>query len=55
MRMSRGSCEELRVLTCLCKDLGHMGEDVFGKYSKAIDDIAKMLYSLIDELSKRTQ
>ena len=50
LRMSKGSCQELSVLINFCKDLNYMSDEAFEKYSKEIDEISAMLYTLNSKL-----
>ncbi len=44
--MAIGSCDEMKVLIDICKDLGFISEDVHGKYEQEYDEIGKMLMVL---------
>jgi len=44
--MAIGSCDEMKVLVDMCKDLGFIEERVHGKYEQEYDEIGKMLMVL---------
>ena len=44
--MAIGSCDEMRVLIDMCKDLGYIEESVHRKYEKEYDEIGKMLMTM---------
>ncbi len=44
--MAIGSCDEMKVLIDICKDLGFINECVHEKYEQEYDEIGKMLMVL---------
>ncbi len=44
--MAIGSCDEMRVLVDMCKDLGFISEEVHEKYEQEYDEIGRMLTTL---------
>ncbi len=44
--MAIGSCDEMKVLIDICKDLGFINESVHEKYEQEYDEIGKMLMVL---------
>ena len=50
LKMAKGSCAELEVLTDICKDVGFMQNEAHEKYVSEIEQISKMLYGLIQSV-----
>ena len=44
--MAIGSCDEMRVLVDMCKDLGFINEEVHERYEREYDEIGRMLTTL---------
>ena len=50
LRMSRGSCDEVRAQLDYCKDLGYITEQNYSYYEQEYIEIGKMLTGLINSL-----
>ena len=51
--MAIGSCDEMRVLIDMSKDLGYISEEKHGAYEKEYEEIGKMLTSLRKKWQKK--
>ena len=52
--MAIGSCDEMRVLIDMSKDLGYISEEKHGAYEKEYEETGKMLTSLRKKWQKKT-
>ena len=47
LTMAKGSCDEMKVLIDLCKDIGYMQPDLHDELKAGYNEIGKMLYGLL--------
>ena len=47
LKMAKGSCNEMKVITDFCKDLGYIGLKAHGELKSSYEEIGKMLHGLI--------
>ena len=47
LRMSRGSCDEVRVQLDYCKDLGYISEEQYSMLANEYESIGKMLTNML--------
>ncbi len=50
--MALGSCDEIRVQLDYCRDLSYITENQYEEYSKAYDEIGRMLTSMLKRWRK---